>query len=257
MILYNISFIGAGKLAGALCMELYNAGHHINKIISETGKSASVLAQKCNCSWSTKLKIPEQTNILIVAVPDHKLEDVLHKVICRDDIGIAHTAGSFGLEVFNKKFKNTGVIYPLQTFSENIKVDFSEIPFFIEASDPHFGSILDSLAKQISKSVYFTDTASRRMLHLAAVFVCNFTNFMLAEGKEIAIRAGFSFEELVPLLNETIRKAVEIGPENAQTGPALRNDMNTIEKHMELLSFSPELRNVYREISNLIMKINK
>jgi predicted short-subunit dehydrogenase-like oxidoreductase (DUF2520 family) len=254
MISYKISFIGAGKLADALCMEFFNAGYQIINVISETGKSASVLAQKCKASWSTVLSIPEQTDILIVAVPDHKLKEVLHNVICRDDIVVAHTAGSFGLDPFHERLRHTGVLYPLQTFSEGRKVDFNEIPFFIEASDPCTGFILESIANKIGKSANFSDSESRRMLHLAGVFVNNFTNHMLAEGKEIAMMAGFSFEELIPLLQETINKAVSIGPENAQTGPAIRNDRNTIEKHLELLSFSPELRNIYNDISNSIIK---
>jgi predicted short-subunit dehydrogenase-like oxidoreductase (DUF2520 family) len=254
MIPYGISFIGAGKLAGALCMELYNAGYKIRTIISENGKSAAALAQKCKAKWSTELIIPEEIEFLIVAVPDHNLKLVLNEVVCSDDILIVHTAGSIGLDIFNERFKNTGVMYPLQTFSEGRKMIFKEIPFFIEASNPHTRLMLESIANQIGKSVYYTNSASRRMLHLAGVFVNNFTNLMLTEGKEIAVRAGFSFEELVPLLNETIKKAVEIGPENAQTGPAVRNDLNTIEKHLELLSFSPELRNLYREMSNSIIK---
>ena len=83
------------------------------------------------------------------------------------------------------------------------------------------------------------------MLHLAAVFVNNFTNHMLVQGREIALKAGFSFEILSPLIQETIAKALELGPENSQTGPAVRNDKNTIEKHLELLSFSPELPRIY------------
>jgi predicted short-subunit dehydrogenase-like oxidoreductase (DUF2520 family) len=95
------------------------------------------------------------------------------------------------------------------------------------------------------------------MLHLAAVFVNNFTNHMLRTGKEIASMAGFSFEVLEPLVNETISKALDIGPENSQTGPAVRNDLNTIEKHLDLLSFSPEMQDMYREITRSIITYNK
>jgi predicted short-subunit dehydrogenase-like oxidoreductase (DUF2520 family) len=254
MIPYKISFIGAGKLAGALCMELYNTGFHINKIISKNGKTASILAKMCKATWSTELVINDNTDIVIVAVPDHKLEQILQKLVCNDEIVVAHTAGSIGLEVFHDKFKHSGVIYPLMTFSEGRKVDFSQIPFFIEASDKYAGSVFESIANTISKSVSYTNSEKRRMIHLAAVFVSNFTNHMLTEGKEIAVKAGFPFDVLLPLINETIKKAGELGPENAQTGPAVRNDIITIEKHLELLSFSPELRNIYNEITNSIIK---
>jgi predicted short-subunit dehydrogenase-like oxidoreductase (DUF2520 family) len=254
MIPYKISFIGAGKLASALCMELYDRGYQVNKIISEHGKTASALAKKCKAKWSEELVIHEITDIIIVAVPDHRLETILHDLVCHDEVIIAHTAGSLGLEVFPAKFKNVGVIYPLMTFSEGRKVDFGLVPFFIESSNLYTGSILESIAKMISNSVSYSDLEKRRMVHLAAVFVSNFTNHMLTEGKEIAVKAGFSFDVLLPLINETIKKAGEIGPENTQTGPAVRNDSITIEKHLELLSFSPELRNIYNEITNSIIK---
>jgi predicted short-subunit dehydrogenase-like oxidoreductase (DUF2520 family) len=251
---YKISFIGAGNLACGLCLELYKTGYVIRNIISQEGKSAASLAQKCKSLWSDELLVPDEVDILIVAVPDHKLQPILEKVQSRDDIVIVHTAGSLGLDVFPERFNNTGVIYPLMTFSKNRELNFRDIPFFIESSNPQTGLILESIVNQIGKSVRYSDTNDRRMLHLAAVFVNNFTNLMLTGGKEIAEMAGFSFEELIPLMNETMKKASEIGPENAQTGPATRNDRNTIEKHLELLSFSPELRRIYLELSNSIIK---
>ena len=113
------------------------------------------------------------------------------------------------------------------------------------------------LAESIGGQAHFTDTEQRRMLHLAAVFVCNFTNHMLTAGKEVALRAGFPFEVLNPLIEETFLKAIDNGPENSQTGPAVRNDLNTIEKHLELLSFSPELKRIYNEITHSIIKYYK
>lgn len=254
MVDYSISFIGAGKLAAAFCMELFRRGYKINHIISETGISAATLAKKCNATWSEKLSIPDNTDIVIVAIPDKSLGEVLRKVTYRNDVIFAHTAGSHGLEVFENRFLHTGVIYPLQTFTEGRIIDFKEVPFFIEASDSTSATILESIGKQVGKSVHFADLDSRRMLHISAVFINNFTNHMLAQGKDIAEKAGFSFEEMIPLLNETLKKAIEIGPDKAQTGPAVRHDINTIEKHLELLSFSPELRNIYTEISNSIIK---
>lgn len=253
MVKYSISFIGAGKLASALCMELYNCRYKINHVISESGVSASALAQKCNASWSTQLSIPDNTDLVIVAIPDKSLGEVFRNVICANNVVFAHTAGSHGLEVFENRFLHAGVLYPLQTFTEGRMVDFEEVPFFIETSDTFTAAMLESIANDIGKSVHYSDLENRQMLHISAVFINNFTNHILVQGKEIAERAGFSFDELIPLLNETLRKAIEIGPEKSQTGPAVRHDVNTIEKHLELLSFSPELRKIYAELSNSII----
>ena len=128
------------------------------------------------------------------------------------------------------------------------------MPFFIEASDNQTTGTLKKLAETLGGKVYLVNTEHRRMLHLAAVFVCNFTNHMLTAGKEITSKAGLSFEVLEPLIRETISKALEMGPEKSQTGPAVRNDQNTIAKHMDLLSFSPELQEIYKDVTKSIIK---
>ena len=133
-------------------------------------------------------------------------------------------------------------------------VIFSEIPFLLESSDDESSLILRNIAESINGKVHFVDTEQRRMLHLAAVFVCNFTNHMLTVGSEVALKAGFHFEILAPLIHETISKAMDSGPQNSQTGPAVRNDKNTIEKHLELLSFSTELQRIYNEMTLSIIE---
>jgi predicted short-subunit dehydrogenase-like oxidoreductase (DUF2520 family) len=170
---------------------------------------------------------------------------------------VVHTAGSYGMEVFPENLKRKGVLYPLQTFSLNREVNFEGLPFFIEASDKVSLEHLKSIAESIGGKVHYANAESRRMLHLAAIFACNFTNHMITESRDIAEKAGFSLEILKPLINETISKALEVGPDKSQTGPAFRNDRNTIGTHMELLSFSPELQEVYNIITNSIIHYYK
>ena len=250
----RISFAGAGRVAGALCRELYNAGYKIDLIVSQKEINGHQLADSCNAKWSSDLKFPVTSNILIVAVPDQILKSVLGKIICSKETLVAHTAGSFGLDIFPESINNKGVFYPLQTFSKDRKVDFKNLPFLIESTEKKSSELLKSLAVSIGGKVHFVDTEHRKMLHLAAVFTCNFTNYMLTVGKEVTLKAGFSFDLLEPLIKETISKAIESGPENSQTGPAIRNDQNTIEKHLELLSFSPEFQMLYKELTLSILK---
>jgi predicted short-subunit dehydrogenase-like oxidoreductase (DUF2520 family) len=167
---------------------------------------------------------------------------------------VVHTAGSIGLDVFPPEIVKKGVIYPLQTFSYKRKINFSELPVFIESSDSETTSRISYIAGTLGCRVIYAVTEQRRKLHLAAVFACNFTNHMMTVGKELAINSGYSFDELKPLLQETFLKAFESGPENSQTGPAVRNDKNTIRKHLELLSFDHDLQKIYRDISKSIFK---
>ncbi|MCX6326378.1 MAG: DUF2520 domain-containing protein [Bacteroidia bacterium] len=254
MIQNNISFAGAGRVADALCREMYFAGFKIEFIVSQNEKNGRSLADSCKASWSSELLFPDSTDVIIVAVPDHKLKGVLDRLKCRPGTLVVHTAGSIGIDVFPEQIKRKGIFYPLQTFSKERKVVFKDLPFLLESSDKQSSAILKNLAESIGGKVHFVDTEHRRMLHLAAVFVCNFTNYMLTAGKEIALKASFPFEVLGPLIKEATSKAMDIGPENSQTGPAVRNDQNTIEKHLELLSFSPELQSIYNEMTRSIIR---
>jgi predicted short-subunit dehydrogenase-like oxidoreductase (DUF2520 family) len=251
--LLNISFAGAGNVAEALCKKIYESGHRIDLIVSKTKNSGSLLAHQCNASWSNELTFPDSTNVIIVAVPDMQIEGVLNTMTFNQETLVVHTAGSMGPDVFPDRIKLRGVFYPLQTFSRNRNVSFSDLPFFIESQDVNSSAILKNLAESIGGKAFFADFDQRQKLHLAAVFVNNFANHMLTIGKEMASDAGFDFAILEPLIEETIAKALVIGPEISQTGPAVRNDQNTIKKHFELLSFSPELQQIYSEISSAII----
>jgi len=253
----NISFAGAGRVADALCRAFYEAGFRIAQVVSPSGQNGRDLAGKYGAVWSDKLIFSDNTDIIIVAVPDHLLSEVIENIQCETGTLIAHTAGSYGLEVFPPRFTGTGVFYPLQTFTKGRRITFRDLPVFIEASGNRPLDILKSICEKIEAKVYIADVERRRLLHLSAVFICNFTNHMIHAGFEIAQKAGFSFDVLMPLLTETIEKASELGPGRSQTGPAVRNDMNTIRKQMELLSFSPELQRVYGEVSESIINLNK
>jgi len=252
---FKISFIGAGKVAGALCRQMHSGHFSIRKIVSATGLRGKSLARSCNAEWSQTTEFNSDEDLIIAAVPDDRLPEILQNIRCPAKTIVAHTAGSIGLDVFPPSIKNKGVFYPLQTFSENRLVLFKELPFFLEASDSTALQTLRKVALRLGAKIYVTSTDQRKMLHLAAVFACNFTNHMLSAGKTISGKSGFSFDVLKPLINETIIKAFENGPEYSQTGPAYRNDTDTIKRHIDLLSFSPELQGVYREITQSIIKL--
>jgi len=252
-----LSFTGAGRVASALCLGFFNSGIRINKIVSKTGKSSRILAGKCDAAWSHTLNFDQETDMIIVAVPDHLLQKVLFDIRCPENTIVAHTAGSFGLEVFPAHIKRSGVFYPLQTFTSGRKISFDNLPFFIEASDSETEKMLADMAELLGGKVHFTDGDRRKQIHLAAVFACNFTNHLLTVGKEITIKAGLDFSILEPLIKETVAKALELSPELSQTGPAIRNDQITLKKHLELLSFSQEFQDIYRSITQSIVKYYK
>jgi predicted short-subunit dehydrogenase-like oxidoreductase (DUF2520 family) len=248
---YNISFIGAGNVAEALCTGFRAAGHRIISIASRGGDSASLLASVTGAEWRKDLTVTPDCDILILAVTDTSIADVASSVTLPERTIIAHTAGSVPLSALGRD-SHSGVFYPLQSFTKGFLPDMSKVPFFTEATDATTLEILNGLARQIGYGAWECDSDHRRYLHVAAVFTNNFSNFMMTAGEEIASGAGFDPALLRPLIEETVRKALRTGPAAAQTGPAVRHDAGTIKSHLELLSFSPDYRKLYLEISEMI-----
>jgi predicted short-subunit dehydrogenase-like oxidoreductase (DUF2520 family) len=148
---------------------------------------------------------------------------------------------------------NTGVFYPLQTFSKTKKVDFKDIPIFIESNNIDTEQVLMLLAKAISNKVSKIGSEERKALHVAAVFASNFTNHMLTLSKNIIEQNSLNFDVLKPLILETINKSLAVGPENAQTGPAKRGDLEILDKHLEFIKDDPALAEIYKVLSQHIL----
>jgi predicted short-subunit dehydrogenase-like oxidoreductase (DUF2520 family) len=252
----EIVIIGAGNVATHLSKALVKAGNNIKQIYSRTEVSAKTLAKELNIDYTTNIEsIDNEADLYIFSVSDNAIPELALKLDIKDK-NVVHTAGSVPLSVL-KGAKNYGVFYPLQTFSKSREVNFKEIPLCIEANNNEFNQTLTELAGQISKSVWQIDSVQRKRLHLSAVFACNFVNHMYALAKDLLSHEEIDFEILYPLIKETAIKATTMGPKLAQTGPALRNDTESLEKHIELLSSYPEIQKIYRTISESIQLFNK
>ena len=246
--------IGAGNVATHLSTVLHRAGHTIKQVYSRTEKSAKELALKVNSKATSNVsKIYETADLYIVSIKD-KVIPLAARSLNIANKNIVHTAGSVPLSVFQEA-KNHGVFYPLQTFSKKRKVSFKEIPICIEANNEEFKQQLIRLANQISESVWQIDSLQRKHLHLSAVFACNFVNHMYAIAKKLVETKEINYKILYPLIKETANKAIVMDPKLAQTGPAVRNDTESMEKHIELLSSCPEIQEIYKMISKNISLI--
>jgi predicted short-subunit dehydrogenase-like oxidoreductase (DUF2520 family) len=212
----NISFIGAGNVAEALCLGLTAAGHRIISIASQGGDSARVLAGATGAVWRRDLSVPDNCDILILAVNDTSVVEVAREVNLPERTVIVHTAGSVPLDALGRNWR-AGVFYPLQTFTKGFVPEMRKVPFFIEATDKPALNLLRELATDIGAGAWDCDTERRRHLHVAAVFANNFSNFMMTTGEAIATEAGFDPSLLRPLMEETVRKALRTGPERART----------------------------------------
>jgi predicted short-subunit dehydrogenase-like oxidoreductase (DUF2520 family) len=195
-----------------------------------------------------------EADVYIICVSDSAILSVSSHLQFENRL-VVNTSGSSDLNSLNSK-NNKGVFYPLQTFTKNKPIDFSEIPICLEAETVSDFNLLEKLAKSISKNVYSISAAQRKVLHVSAVFVCNFTNHLYQIGNEICLKNNIPFEILQPLIIETAEKIKLLSPRNAQTGPAVRNDQKTIEKHIDFLT-NENQKEIYKILTKSIQNDEK
>jgi predicted short-subunit dehydrogenase-like oxidoreductase (DUF2520 family) len=256
-LIQRIVFIGAGNVATHLSQALQKAGTEIEQVYSRTIGSAELLARKLDCDYTSDLsRISPKADLYIFSVSDGALVQVLNDFPFRDAFAV-HTSGSMPIELLAKAGFKGGVFYPLQTFSKIIKPEFSSIPLCLEACNEGFLSRLHVLASTISEDVRYINSEQREIIHLAAVFACNFTNHLYNISHELLSAGNISPDILFPLIDETIRKAKIHHPANVQTGPAMRKDYEIMNKHINRLSALPAYQKIYTFISESIIKNNK
>lgn len=255
-IAYNISFIGAGNVAWHLAPALENAGHYVKEVYSKSGKSAvKLIGNLYDAQLKENLDFSESpAQIFILAIPDDAIKSVAQEIVLPEQSILVHTSGTKGLDELDYAAASAnGVFYPLQTFSKVRPVSFDKIPFFIESDNKQAAEILSKMAQSISKSVNFATSEQRAKMHLAAVFACNFTNHLMRISQDLLAEAKIDFNLLRPLIAETIEKSINLSPEEAQTGPAKRGDIETLDKHMEMLAGNESVQEIYRMISQHIL----
>lgn len=246
--------VGAGNVATHLGAALQKAGFNITTVYSKTAASAQWLAETLGAAYTTTLNDLPAADLYLVAVKDDALPEVAQQLKVGSGI-VAHTCGSMDMDVLQNTSGSYGVLYPLQTFSKTRAVDISQVPFCIEGCDEETTSKLDFIARSISSNVHFINSEQRRVLHVAAVFACNFTNHMYALAENILQQRHIPFNILLPLIEETAAKVKDHSPHEAQTGPAARGDQGIIQKHIELLKDNETVQAIYKLVSYSIGEV--
>jgi predicted short-subunit dehydrogenase-like oxidoreductase (DUF2520 family) len=233
-----------------------NAGHRIVQVYSRDLQNAWLLAYHVGAEAVDKLElISNETDLFVISVKDDAIADVAKTLAVHNKL-IVHTSGATGLDILLAVTANTGVFYPLQTFSKVREVDFRSVPLCLEGGDDDILGQLKELAYSISNNVYTVDSAQRKVLHLAAVFACNFPNYLYGLAQQLLAQQQMGFDMLRPLILETAQKVQEQVPGDVQTGPAVRNDGGTMAAHLQMLSDMPQLQDIYTLLSQGIIKNN-
>jgi predicted short-subunit dehydrogenase-like oxidoreductase (DUF2520 family) len=247
----EIVIIGTGNTATVLGRRLKTAGHKIVQVFGRDTSAASKLAYELGTESTNYWNVVNRdADLYILAVSDIAIEEILRELRLPDKT-IVHTAASVSKNILKNASRHFGVFYPLQSLKKEIG-DVPDIPIVIDASDDSTLRELEILAQSISDKVVKAEDAERMKLHLAAVIVNNFVNHLYALAESYCNNEGIDFNLLLPLIKETADRLNYISPSQAQTGPALRNDRDTIEKHLELLKTYPHLKKIYETFTESI-----
>ena len=246
----SIVLLGAGNVATHLWKAIHNSSDF--KIIQVYNHNEKALGFFPSTLHKTSLLTEiKEADIYIITVPDDAIVTFSERLLIRGKL-VVHTSGSVAMKALSNKNRK-GVFYPLQSFSKNSEVDFSEIPICIETQNDTDLVLLKQLGNSISNNVLTVSSEKREKIHLSAVIVNNFVNYLYQVANDLMQEQSLSFDLLKPLIMETANKINHLSPAEAQTGPAKRNDKKTIEKQLNLLKASP-YKDIYQDLTNSILK---
>jgi len=242
------TIIGSGNVAQHLIQAFQKSDSvELLQVFSRQKENVSpwISSEKIITDWQNL----SESDIYIIAVSDSAIAEVSLQLPFENRL-VVHTSGSLPMDELNSKNRR-GVFYPLQTFTKGKEVDFTAIPVCLESEFDDDYTILEDLAEAIKSKHYLISSSQRKSLHVAAVFVNNFTNHLYQLGKDICNEHQLPFEILKPLIAETANKVQNLSPLDAQTGPAKRHDQNTIDAHLALLTDTTQ-KEIYKILTQSI-----
>ncbi|MDB5193034.1 MAG: hypothetical protein JWQ96_2597 [Segetibacter sp.] len=248
----KVVIIGTGNVATVLGRKIKLAGHDILQVIGRSQEKASSLAHLLKASTSCNiLEISTEAEIAIVSVPDELISTICENLRVEKGV-VVHTAGAITKDVLAQSGRMYGVLYPLQSLKKE-QQRLPAIPVLIDGDSPQTIETLQQFASDWADSVTVANDEDRLKTHIAAVFANNFTNYLYAKSVEFCELEHLNFNTLYPIIEETIVRMKGARPSALQTGPAVRKDVLTIEKHLKILEQHPKLKFLYNTLTNSIL----
>lgn len=250
---FNFALVGSGRVASHLAEALVKGGVTCLALYSPTKSHATALAQKIGAETVESIDqlatLP--VDFVLIAVKDDAIGEVASHFPSDYNGVVLHTSGGTSIDALSS-IRHRGVLYPMQTFSENRELLISEIPMFPEANTRECQEVIGKITNALcSRQVHYLSSEERVKLHLASVFACNFVNHLYSISDEVLHDIGLDFQLLGPLVKETLDKALSASPKEVQTGPAIRHDYRTIDRHLALLQ--GQSREIYKVLTKSIM----
>jgi predicted short-subunit dehydrogenase-like oxidoreductase (DUF2520 family) len=250
----NIVIIGTGNTATLLGRKLKAAGHEILQVFGRNSMEASELAYELDTESTNYWNIVNRNaDLYILAVSDIAIRELIQELRLPESTIVVHTAAAVEKDIFKGTTEHYGVFYPLQSLRKE-QIYLPDIPIIVDASDGNTQAVLEMLAYSITDKVVRANDEERLKMHLVAVFCNNFVNHLYVIADDYCKKEGIDFSIMLPLIRETVSRLDALTPRQSQTGPAIRNDTETIKRHLALLDTYPDVKKIYEAITESIYR---
>jgi predicted short-subunit dehydrogenase-like oxidoreductase (DUF2520 family) len=249
----QVVIIGTGNAATVFGRLFRAKGHNVVQVYGRDILKAEALAEALKATPTTDLSgLSKNADVYLIAVADKAVAGIIAQLDVNDHL-VLHTTASLSKHVLKEATKRYGVLYPLQTLRKQMSID-TPIPLLIDGNTEAVTKEIEQFASGLSSTVVRADDQQRVKLHVAAVFACNFTNYMYLQSASFCKKEGLDFSLLQPLIEETATRLREFHPSEVFTGPAVRGDMETINKHLSLLEAYADLHEIYQSLTDKIVR---
>ncbi len=251
----QVVIVGTGNVATVLGKVIQSAGHKIMQVLGRNEQNAKALANIFGCESGHDITTAyKHADVYLFAISDNALHHLYQNVHLGNKL-VVHTAGSVSKDVLNNISGNYGVIYPLQSLNKDA-IAVPDIPLLIDGNSAETIAAIQNFAQTFSDQVSIANDDARSKFHIAAVIVSNFVNHLYALTHEFCVTEKIDFKKLMPLLHETAGRMQNLSPRDLQTGPAVREDIYTLGKHLQLLTTHPDLKYIYLKLTESILKFH-
>ena len=256
----SLVIVGSGKLAKQFIKHFIQHSLHLKQVISRSNKKKLSKKFPKQFHIENKLsKIDPFANIYLIVVNDDSIKDIVQHWPFQLDQKqvILHCSGSITSNIFEPISENHGVMWPIQSFSNQKKINWKTIPICITANNKFSKNKIKQLSLKLTQKITLVDDDKRGKLHLAAVILNNFSNHLFVLVEEYLVKNDLKFDLLIPIIQETITLLDSNLPISLQTGPAIRGDHETIKKHLKILKKNTTLKTLYQLMSDSIQSHDK
>ncbi len=250
---FKICIIGSGNVAHFMGKKLLHSQHQVVQIISPNIEHARKLAEVLNCDYADIItNINPIVDVVILAINDDAIKKIAPNDLLKNKI-VIHTAGSVSLEDIQHLSPRTACIWPVYSISKNNLPSSDKIPLAVNFSINEIKDPLMNLAQSMSSNVFLLNDEQKMIAHVSAVFANNFSNHLFAIAEKLLDKQHIPFDILMPLIKNTVEKLNTHSPADNQTGPAIRKDEKTIQKHVNLLTDSDKI--IYEMLTKSIQEL--